>query len=752
MGIEAGDTRRADPAAAPQRSAESGQPADASDAQTTAGQAATSVTSRDGSASREGPTSSEGSASDGSASASRGLPPVASAAAGVKGGSGEALTGIVGMFEALAGTVLSAAVSDLELVASVGVIRRLQAMLAAERYRRVAEVDERCAYRVVGAGSTETWLAESQRVARPDAVVEVTVARALQELPATAGMLARGEIDEASARVAGMAWRDVAREASVASASGAGTGSGSDDGEGGFAAGAPDPPADPAAGGAGGGAAGGAAGGAGGGAADHRDAPEGSSAGNPADAGKHGNGDTGAGEGKVGASTGATGAGGWDDDELAARIAAHERAREQARRDFDEMMAAQAQHKDRQGVSRGVRRWRDRQDPERGASRARRAHKRRDLWISNRRDSDGTTTVSGRLDDVGAAKLRAAIDALSRPAEDAGRRQEDKRTAGQRRADALVSLAERSLDAGDLPRVTRQRPHVLLVTSAEGLHGVDGAPAPHLDGVGEIDSATARMLCCDASVAPVTIRNGEVLDAGPRQTVVSARQRDAVLARDRQCVGCGTRAALCQIHHIVWLSRGGTHDLDNLVLVCFDCHFHIHHHDWQVARHADGRYWLARPATLTQCPSRDQHEDPDRGAHRSPQPDRPDNAPNRSATPAAEEGSAGACPTGDRGSHDRRARAWDPSEDPSPISPRDRPSDATHPPSRDREPAPAPPRVHSSGGAVRSPEGQGGPRGHPKDHPGVRGSPGGPGGRGSLKGPGKRRRREDLAEPRLFAE
>lgn len=680
-----------------------------------------------------GTEASEGSRAGATATPPQGLPPMASAAAGVGGGSGEALAKLVEAVEALAGTVLSAAVSDHELLASVGVIRRLQAMLAAERYRRVAEVDERCAFRSVGAGSTETWLAESQRVARPDAVVEVAVAQALLELRATAELLARGEIDEASARVAGMAWRDVARETTATPATGDADAADdpgdhgqdrhadeADDGR------ASDPASDAASG-------------------QHHGSewagdgyPAGADAGDPdrGGAGDHGDDDRGD----------SGGANAWDEDEIAARVAAQERAREQARRDFDEMVAGQAKEKDRQGVSRGVRRWREQQDPTRGLSRARRAHRRRDLWIANRRDADGTTRVSGRLDEIGVAKLRAAIDALSRPAEDADRRDEDKRTAGQRRADALVGLAERSLNAGDLPRVTRQRPHVLLVTSPDGLHGVDGAPAPHLDGVGDIASETARMLCCDASMAPVTIRNGEVLDASPRQATVSARQRDAVLARDRECVGCGTRAAMCQIHHIIWLSRGGTHDLDNLVLVCFDCHFHIHHHGWQVARHASGRYWLVRPTGLTEPASSETAD----GAHEPPNPasqaEQAEAAAN-AQTPCTHEGPSGeAYDPAARNGHGPEGSDWEPGGNPSPAG-------ATAPRASGWQPAPQEAaraswasNSSSSTEPPPSPGGQAEPRGDPRGH-GVRGSPSGPRGRGSPARSGERRTPDDLGEP-----
>ena len=55
--------------------------------------------------------------------------------------------------------------------------------------------------------------------------------------------------------------------------------------------------------------------------------------------------------------------------------------------------------------------------------------------------------------------------------------------------------------------------------------------------------------------------------------------------RDRGCrfPGCGSTAFVVA-HHIVWWSRGGATDLDNLLLVCGFHHRLVHEHGW--ASHA----------------------------------------------------------------------------------------------------------------------------------------------------------------------
>lgn len=52
--------------------------------------------------------------------------------------------------------------------------------------------------------------------------------------------------------------------------------------------------------------------------------------------------------------------------------------------------------------------------------------------------------------------------------------------------------------------------------------------------------------------------------------------RKKVLSRDRyQCVNCDSTDDL-EVHHIVPISKSGTNETSNLVIVCSDCHYHIH--------------------------------------------------------------------------------------------------------------------------------------------------------------------------------
>ncbi len=68
------------------------------------------------------------------------------------------------------------------------------------------------------------------------------------------------------------------------------------------------------------------------------------------------------------------------------------------------------------------------------------------------------------------------------------------------------------------------------------------------------------------------------------------------LMENEHCIGCGANPLWCRAHHIIWWSKNGPTDVDNLVLVCDDCHHKIHDHGWQVYKHPEtGKYKLKPP-------------------------------------------------------------------------------------------------------------------------------------------------------------
>ncbi len=220
------------------------------------------------------------------------------------------------------------------------------------------------------------------------------------------------------------------------------------------------------------------------------------------------------------------------------------------------------------------------------------------LTLSERADG---THVAGRLDRLSGHTLRLALEALSpRPTED------DERSADQRRADALTTMAAAVLTD---PRTTPGAavpPHVSVILTegtwaglrAWGRSREEGRGRPFAD-LGPIEPATledgtplphsqlARVLCDCELTRVVVDAEGTVLDLGRTVRLYSAAHRRAVLARDRGCswAGCGSQARWCEIHHIRWWDRDtGPSSIENAVALCRYHHSVVHQLDLTITR------------------------------------------------------------------------------------------------------------------------------------------------------------------------
>ena len=95
---------------------------------------------------------------------------------------------------------------------------------------------------------------------------------------------------------------------------------------------------------------------------------------------------------------------------------------------------------------------------------------------------------------------------------------------------------------------------------------------------------------------------GVPLWQGHRKSAVTDAQKAALVASYGRCGGCGAHHGLCDAHHIVPLSRGGPTDIDNLILLCWECHHKVHHHGWRVVPRGDLRT-IAPPQRLRYGPA-----------------------------------------------------------------------------------------------------------------------------------------------------
>jgi Domain of unknown function (DUF222)/HNH endonuclease len=268
-------------------------------------------------------------------------------------------------------------------------------------------------------------------------------------------------------------------------------------------------------------------------------------------------------------------------------------------------------------------------------------------WLEVAATFAGTVAINGVLDAESGAVLLTALEALIGPPSP-----DDERTGSQRRADALVELARVGLDHASLPDVGGERPHLLVVTTIEGLRGDPGAQPAELSWAGSVHNDTLRRLACDPIVTRVVtteptalLRTGrgvfephraktgtqqgekarqqrerpeiskllldslppqlrgpcQPLDVGRADRLATAPMRKALLIRDRGCAapGCLCPPGRLEAHHIVHWIDGGATAVYNLVLLCRRHHRFVHERGWQIALNADGSIDFSPPLALT---------------------------------------------------------------------------------------------------------------------------------------------------------
>ena len=228
----------------------------------------------------------------------------------------------------------------------------------------------------------------------------------------------------------------------------------------------------------------------------------------------------------------------------------------------------------------------------------------RQRYLQAWRTPDGMLAGRFRLTTADAELLLTALEPLARPAGLA-----DDRSAGQRRADALVEVCQQVLRFGDLPDAGGLRPQVSYVVPADWAAG-HGPVGTFADLVGASLSAhplgdlRARVpvedscpigawtgpqtrtlvetILCDARLTRVLLdTRGQVTSLQSLGDSITTTQRRALAARDHGCAvrGCTRPPAGCDAHHLDHRADGGATTIDNLVLLC-----RRHHTQWHQGR------------------------------------------------------------------------------------------------------------------------------------------------------------------------
>jgi hypothetical protein len=180
-------------------------------------------------------------------------------------------------------------------------------------------------------------------------------------------------------------------------------------------------------------------------------------------------------------------------------------------------------------------------DPDAADHQGERRHGRRGVWWAT--TVDGMVALQGLLEPEAGQTLTAALDPLARPAT-----ADDARRGDQRRADALVELARRNLEAGQLPQTGGVRPqlHVIVdLASLLGHHHTPGGLGGEAGGAGPLSPEACRRLACDGAVTRVVVTRHPTGPSGPPWRTIPS-------ARGTSPDGCGSPWTGC--HH-PWAAR-----------------------------------------------------------------------------------------------------------------------------------------------------------------------------------------------------
>ena len=209
------------------------------------------------------------------------------------------------------------------------------------------------------------------------------------------------------------------------------------------------------------------------------------------------------------------------------------------------------------------------------------------------------------------------------------------RTRDQRRFDAAMALlgegesGERGDGSNAAQRPARARSEksvIIIKATLEQARGDDPTPLVLADGAPLPKAVVDRLACGSDFVGQVFSADGEILSQGRAVRSATFAQRLTLISRDGGCVLCGLSHSKCVAHHLdPWTSQLlGETNTDRMVLVCTDCHGHIHDNELTLYRDSDGvggGVWRTRPARPEELPANGpRRSDSQRGQRRKNRP------------------------------------------------------------------------------------------------------------------------------------
>jgi hypothetical protein len=220
----------------------------------------------------------------------------------------------------------------------------------------------------------------------------------------------------------------------------------------------------------------------------------------------------------------------------------------------------------------------------------------RDARFTRRPDGSGQLAVDFTAE---AAEAYAVFfDALAAP-QPAAEGEQDPRTPGQRRHDALLELVTMAMRTGQLPHAGGMTATIVVTMDAEAFAtGIGTALTGH--GYTIPADVAKRWAGDDARIiAALLDRTGRIEAYSSTQRCFSEQQRLVLSARDRGCTfpGCDRPPGWCQAHHVTEYRNGGPTSIDNGALLCGYHHRTFETAGWSIAM-LDGQAWWTPPTWI----------------------------------------------------------------------------------------------------------------------------------------------------------
>ena len=238
--------------------------------------------------------------------------------------------------------------------------------------------------------------------------------------------------------------------------------------------------------------------------------------------------------------------------------------------------------------------------------RVRSQHELRDVHESSLADGSVNRIIMTFGDDADYEAVKAILTSpLAAPAsreEVEATGEEDRRTPGQRRYDAFMTVVRRGV-AGTKGQPTTAKATLIVTLDLEALRRSLAQTGGQLPGCGAttagaaVSAGSIRRLACEADIIPMVLGGpSEIVDQGRRRRLVTPGQRVRLAVRDKGCTipGCTVPATWCDSHHVIPWARGGSSDLSNYALLCPRHHTWVHERELTATVDEYGVNWHLR--------------------------------------------------------------------------------------------------------------------------------------------------------------